>query len=152
MEGDPTGSGDRYERSVEMLDMVANLHTRQSLFTKEAYCSFLCLPKETNQRKGIRYLSVLSGSLRLHMKNGCDVAALSHFPYLLRQLLHAFLYLLHPCSRRQPAERGAGAFIEVPIRTWMCGFSKQSETTFFDCVERTRAGCSESVGEQIVVN
>jgi hypothetical protein len=40
------------------------------------------------------------------MKNGRDVAALSHFSYLPRQLLHALLYLLHPCSRRQSAEWG----------------------------------------------
>jgi len=45
------------------------------------------------------------GFPRLCMKNGRDVAASSHFSCLPRQLLHAFLYLLHPCSRRQLAER-----------------------------------------------
>jgi hypothetical protein len=41
-------------------------------------CSFLCLPKETNQRKGTRHLTVLRIPSTAY-ENGRDVAALSHF-------------------------------------------------------------------------
>jgi len=70
---------------------------------------FVC-PKKRTKEKAPRHLSALSGFLRLYMKNGRDVAASSHFLYLLRQLLHALLYLLHPCSRRQSVERGGRSF------------------------------------------
>ncbi len=35
--------------------------------------------------------------------------------------------------------------LELPFRTWMCGFSEYLEIAIFKCVKRAKAGCSKPV-------
>jgi hypothetical protein len=69
--GRPQGEGQEPRINLSLFCLRIN---RQC----EGSCSFLCVPKETNQRKGTRHLPALRGPSATP-ENGRDEAASSHF-------------------------------------------------------------------------